>query len=166
MDQAQGAIDTAKAAGADRYAPDEYRAATDALKRSREAVDQRDYRLALNNALDSRERALTAARLSVDTKAQLRGDVERTMAEVAALMAEAHARVAAAEKSRASRLATRRSADALAKVEADVQKAGAAARRDDYAAAQKVLANVKQRIAASLGGLERPAASPAGRRRR
>src|ERR1043165_445912 len=51
MDQAQGAIDAARAAGADRYAATEYTAATDALKRSQDAVGQRDYRQALNEAL-------------------------------------------------------------------------------------------------------------------
>src|SRR3979490_1988429 len=72
MDQAQGAIDAARAAGADRYAATEYTAATDALKRSQDAVAQRDYRLALNEALDSREHAQNAAREGADTKAQLR----------------------------------------------------------------------------------------------
>ena len=38
MDQAQGAIDAARAAGADRYATTEYAAATDALKNANEAV--------------------------------------------------------------------------------------------------------------------------------
>src|ERR1041384_1104727 len=65
MDQAQGAIDAARAAGADRYAATEYTAATDALKRAQDAVAQRDYRQALNEALDSREHAQNAAREAV-----------------------------------------------------------------------------------------------------
>ena len=68
MDQAQGAIDAARAAGADRYAATEYTAATDALKRSQDAVAQRDYRLALNEALNSREHAQNAAREGADTQ--------------------------------------------------------------------------------------------------
>jgi hypothetical protein len=51
MDQAQGAIDAARAAGADRYAADEYNAAVQSLQLANDAVDQRDYRLALNHAL-------------------------------------------------------------------------------------------------------------------
>ena len=66
MHQAQGAIDAARAAGADTYAPDEFKAAVDALARAQDAVAQRDYRLALNNALDSRERAQNAARMGAD----------------------------------------------------------------------------------------------------
>jgi len=55
INQAQGALDAARAAGADQYATDEYRAAASALKSANDAVTQRDYRLALNFALDSRE---------------------------------------------------------------------------------------------------------------
>ena len=66
MQQAQGAIDAARAAGADQYAHDEFTAAEDALKRAHDAVDQRDYRLALNDALDTRERAQTAAKEAVE----------------------------------------------------------------------------------------------------
>jgi len=62
MREAQSAIDTARAAGADRYARDEYSAAEDSLKKAQDAVAQRDYRLALNYALDSRERAQNSAR--------------------------------------------------------------------------------------------------------
>src|SRR5207302_905741 len=42
MDQAQGAIEAARAAGADRYATTEYAAANDALTRARLAVTGRD----------------------------------------------------------------------------------------------------------------------------
>ena len=100
MDQAQGAIDAARAAGADRYAAAEYTAATDALKRSQDAVAQRDYRQALNEALDSREHAQNAAREAADTKAQVRGEVERDMAQIAALIAQANTRLAAAARAR------------------------------------------------------------------
>jgi len=82
MDQAQGAIDAARAAGAEQYAAAEFTAATKALTQSNEAVTARDYRLALNYALESREQAQNAARTAADTRAKLRGDVERSIAEV------------------------------------------------------------------------------------
>ncbi len=69
MQQAEGAIEAARAAGADQYARDEFAAAQDLLKRAGEAIAQRDYRLALNYALDSREQAQNAARLAADGKA-------------------------------------------------------------------------------------------------
>ena len=81
MNQAQGAIDAARAAGADKFATDEFNAAVDALERPNEAVAEGDYRLALNHALDSRERAQNAAKLAVDGRANARGDAERAIAE-------------------------------------------------------------------------------------
>ena len=59
MHQAQGAIDAARAAGAERYAADTLAAAVKALAQADLAANQRDYRLALNHALDSRERRRT-----------------------------------------------------------------------------------------------------------
>src|SRR5882672_8561143 len=124
MDQAQGAIDAARAAGADRYATSEYTAATDALKRAQDAVAQRDYRQALNEALDSREHAQNAAREAADTKAQVRGEVERDMAQIAALIAEANTRMAAATRARVPRRILDGPRQELAAVDESVQKAG------------------------------------------
>ena len=63
MDQAQGAIDAARAAGAEQFAKEEFAAAVDSLRRSEEAVTQGDYRLALSLAIDGRGRAQNAAKL-------------------------------------------------------------------------------------------------------
>ena len=79
MNQAQGAIDAARAAGADRFASAEF-AATDALKRSEEAVTAGDYRQALSHAIDSRERAQSAAKMAVEGRANARGQAERAIA--------------------------------------------------------------------------------------
>src|SRR6186713_1219846 len=76
MNQAQGAIDAARAAAADRFAAAEYNAATDALKRSEQAVIDHDYRLALSLAIDSRERAQNAAKMAVEARANARGAAE------------------------------------------------------------------------------------------
>ena len=165
MDQAQGAIDAARAAGADRYAATEYTAATEALKRAQEAVAQRDYRQALNEALDSREHAQNAAREAADSKAQLRGEVERDMAQIAALIAEANGRLAAATRSRAPRRVVDGPRRELAAVDASVQKAGAAMRADDYLAARTALQGVKERIAEAMRTLEAPAVQSSRRKR-
>src|SRR6185436_8477379 len=76
IQQAHGAIDAARAAGADRYAPAEFNAAQEALRRANAAVDDRDYRLALNHALDARERAQAAAKEAADHKATARTDAD------------------------------------------------------------------------------------------
>src|SRR3954469_22018809 len=81
MQQAQGAIDAARAAGADQYAREEFTAAEDAMKRSHHAAGQRDSRQALNTALDALERAKAAAKESADNKAIARADATRALAE-------------------------------------------------------------------------------------
>ena len=165
MDQAQGAIDAARAAGADQYAVTEYRAATDSLKRSQDAVTQGDYRLALNEALDSREHAQNAAREAADTKALRRGEVEREMAQIAGLMAQANTRLAAATKTRVQRRVLDGAREELAAVDVSVQKAGEAMKTGDYLAAQAALKGVQDRITGALTALEPPAAQSSRRAR-
>ena len=165
MDQAQGAIDAARAAGADRYASTEYTAATGALKRAQDAVTQGDYRQALNEALDSREHAQHAAREAAEDRAQLRGEVERDMAQIAGLIAEANTRLAAASRTRASRRAIDAPRRELADVNDRVQKAGAAMKADDYLAARTALQGVKERIEGAMKALEAPAAQSSRRGR-
>jgi hypothetical protein len=165
MDQAQGAIDAARAAGAERYAPTEYTAAVSALKQSNEAVAQRDYRLALNHALESREQAQNAARIAADERARVQGEVERTMAEVASLLAQANTAIATAERGRVNRRALQTARQELAQVNADVQKAGAAMKANDYGSAQPALKGVTERIGKIIASLQ-PAPSQATRRNR
>jgi hypothetical protein len=165
INQAQGALDAARAVGADQYAADEYKAAAAALNAANDAVTQRDYRLALSNALDSRERAQNAAREAAETRARLRGEVERSMAEVAALLAQANGRVAAADKLKVPRRALREAQQLLAGVNDDVQKAGAAMQAENYAAAQPALIGIKERIAKVIALLDERPASQTPRRR-
>src|SRR6478672_3183905 len=72
IDRAQGATDAARAAGAEQYATTEFAEATAALQQSHEAVDQRDYRLALTRAVDASDRAQEAAKEAADAKAKAR----------------------------------------------------------------------------------------------
>jgi len=145
MDQAQGAIDAARAAGADRYAPTEFAAATTALKNATDAVAQGDYRLALNHAIDSREQAQNAARVAADTRAKVRGDVERSIAEVNALITQVNAWIASPAAARTPR--TKRTAQQVVTTStAEVQKAGSAMQADDYAGAQTLMTATKERL--------------------
>jgi hypothetical protein len=166
MNQAQGAIDAARAAGADKYASTEFKAAVDALQQSETAVTGRDYRLALNNALESREHAQNAAREAADTKARLRGDAERRMAEIATGLAQANARLQAAQRARVAARLLRDPEQALAAINRDVQKAGEAMQADDYLTAQPLLDGVKSRLDMVLAELEARATSQSARRRR
>ena len=165
IDQAQGAIDAARAAGADRLATEEFNAATTSLKLANEAVDQRDYRLALNHALESREHAQNAARLAAETHGRLRGDVERSMAEVTALIAQANGRLATAERIRVARRIVTDAQHSLATVNSDVQKAGAAAQAQDFTAAQALLSGAKKRISQVIARLDTAIRGQNARRR-
>ena len=97
MQQAQGALDAARAAGADVYATDEYSAAQAALTHANEAVSQRDYRLALDRALDSRERAQNAAKMAADGKAAARTEADRALTAAQASLDAVDAALRAAE---------------------------------------------------------------------
>jgi hypothetical protein len=164
INQAQGALDTARAAGAERYAPEEYTAAATALKSANDAVAQGDYRLALNHALDSRDRAQHAAAEAADARARIRGEVERSLAEVAALLAQANARMASPEGAR-NRRNRREAQQLLAGVNSDVQKAGAAMKADDYAGVHPALDGIKQRLARIMELLDQPATTQKPQRR-
>jgi predicted S18 family serine protease len=135
MQQAQGAIDAARAAGADQYARDEFTAAEDALKRARDAVDQRDYRQALNNALDARERAQTAAKDTVNKKATARVDAEKAIADATAALDESRGKLKAAEAGRGALKSVAAANRSVGEHERRLQEARTAFDRGDYLAA-------------------------------
>jgi hypothetical protein len=146
MHQAQGAIDAARAAGADVYAADEYAAATEALKHAEDAVTQRDYRLALNYALDSRERAQNAAREAATARAQARSTAERMLAEVTAALAAAGTRLDEAHEKRVPARLLAPPQETIASVQRAVQEAGTALGREDYLGAERALRDQAARV--------------------
>ena len=154
MDQARSAIDAARTAGADRYAGDEFKAAQHSLTLATEAVDQRDYRLALNHAIESREQAQAAARVAADTQQRLRDELERSMQEVRTLIAQATGRLTTAEKTRVARRVVTAAQQSISATEADVQKAGAAMQAQDFSAAQAALMGAKKRIEQAIARLD------------
>ena len=100
MNQAQGAIDAARAAGAEQYASEAFTAAASALQQSHEAVEQRDYRLALTRAIDASERAQDAAKLAADGKARARSEAELAVSTTNAAALALDVRLKAAEAAR------------------------------------------------------------------
>jgi len=165
MDQAQGAIDAARAAGAEQYAATEYTAATEALKQANQAVTDGDYRLALNYALESREQAQNAARTAADTRAKLRGDVERAMAEVKALISETRTRVDGPTGAQIPRATRRTAQQRLKQLEGDLQKVDAAIQGEKYMEADRMLKAISERIQAVVETLARATTSQSQRRR-
>jgi hypothetical protein len=166
MDRAQGAIDAARAAGAEQYAASEYTAATGALTSAHEAVAAGDYRLALNHALESRDLALNAARQTADTKARMRAEVERAVTDVTALVADGEARVTAARRAGTARRLLAPPTDAIGAARAALQKAGTAVAAGDYIAAHAALDGVKEATEKSLATLDASRRSPSPRRPR
>jgi len=140
MDQAQGAIDAARAAGADRYATEQYEGAIKSLASANDAVAQRDYRLALNHALESRERAQNAAKEAATQQAALRSGAERRLGEVTALLDQARQRLAAAETSRVPRRSLAPARTAIGQAVASLQKAGTDIQEGSYQESQVRLA--------------------------
>lgn len=76
IDQAQAAVDAARAAGADKYAANEYNGAAETLQKAHTSVDQRDYRQALSYAIDARQRASEALKSAGEARAKQKSDAE------------------------------------------------------------------------------------------
>lgn len=165
LQQAQAAIEAARASGADRYAREEFAAAEQALVRGREAVEQRDYRLALNNALDSRERALAAARDAAEKKAQARSDAGKALAEAADLVATARGRLKTAEGAHVAGKTLAAVRRATADADAAVQEARTAFNAGDYQQVLEAVPASAANLLAALRSLD-PSAPPPPRRRR
>ena len=164
MQQAQGAIDAARAAGADQYAKDEFGAAVSALERARRAANDRDYRQALNDALDSRERAQNAAREAADNMAAARVDADRAVAAAAATHAALSKHLAELEAAKTPARGLAEPRKALMATEKHVQEARAAFERGEYAAATTAAAALSQELNTIRHALD--AAVTPGRRSR
>ena len=154
MDQAQGAIDAAQAAGADTYATTEYSAATEALRNANTAVAARDHRLALSYALESREHAQNAARGAADAKARVRVEVDHASTEITALVEQGRAELAAAERSGVPRPRLELPAADLTAAAVHVQEAGEAVAAGDYLGASVALEGVRQRVDQALAAID------------
>src|SRR5262245_58798674 len=100
INQAQGAIEAARSAGAEQYASEEFSAAEAAMRRSAEFVQQRDYRQALNQALDARERAKEAARRAAEQRAAARSAAELGLADLSTAVQQARVVINAAQAAR------------------------------------------------------------------
>lgn len=150
MGQAQGAVDTARAAGAEQYARDEFGAATEALGRSKDAAAQGDYKLALNEALSSFDHAQNAASQAAAERAQVRGEVERELAAIDATLADVRRRLDGAMKTRSAREAVKTLEIQMATLEQVLQEARARTGAHDYLGARAKLDGLRARAQSML----------------
>lgn len=164
MDQAQGSIDAARAAGADRFATEQYDAAVKALQNAHSAVARRDYRLALNYALDGRDRAQRAAKEAATQQAVLRSAAERRLGEVTASLDQAEQQLKAAESARVPRRSLTAARAAITEAEAHLQKAGTSIQAGNYSMSQEQLAESAKKLQAAVAEIE-SATKARGRRK-
>lgn len=165
MQQAQGALDAARAAGADKYAVNEFTAAQQALERAHDAVTQRDYRLALDRALDSRERAQNAAREAADGKAVARSAAERALDQAQQKLDAVVAALDAAEEGKlpARLLAAPRAT--LDTVKTSLQEVRATFEKGDYLDVPARATAATASLPAASAAIEAAAVPPVRRRR-
>lgn len=168
LDRAQGAIDAARAAGAEQYASEPFSAATSALQQAHEAVEQRDYRLALSYALDASERAQEAARNAADGKAAARSRSESTLEAADEALAQLQARLKAAEAAKVAAKDLQSSRTAAANAASALQEARAAMDGGKYIEATDALKGVRAGIEAEIRAVDQQVAArqarPASRR--
>jgi hypothetical protein len=163
IDLAQGALDAARAAGAEQYAPEEFSAAAAALQQAHEAVAQGDYRLALTQAIDAHARAQDAAKGAADGKARARGDAEAAIGAATASITQLKNRLAAPDIERLTAKDTAGARQAAGEAEAAVQKAREAIKTEDYLRAREVVKDIPARITAEILAIDALAAKRAAR---
>jgi hypothetical protein len=165
LDRAQGAIDAARAAGAELYARESYAAATSALQQANDAVAQRDYRLALTRALDAHERAQDAARGAADGKARARSEAEAAITAAAAAVQRLNTRVTT-EAARVPKTELAAARKAHSDAVATLQEARAALNTGGYLEARDSARTLTTEINERLQALDTAATSKPPRRRR
>ncbi len=166
MNQAQGAIDAARAAGAEEYAAADFTRAVDALAQSEAAVTARDYRLALAHALDSREHAQNAAKAAVDGRARARGDAERVLAEAATLVERLAGRLEDAEVVRLPARTRTSARTTLDEATLSLQEARSSLADERYLAVMTTVDGVAPRVQAALEAIDAAVAGAARGRKR
>jgi hypothetical protein len=150
IDQAQGAIEAARAAGADRYATAEFTAATSSLDKSRDAVDQRDYRQALNYAIDSRQRAVEASRLAVEGRTRAKHDAEAAYGEAATRANRLQAMLRTAETGGTPARLLKSGQASLRNARTTLQKASATITAGNFEEATGMLTEVRGKLDAAI----------------
>jgi hypothetical protein len=154
IDRAQHAIDAARAAGADQYAPEAYTAATTALQQSHEAVEQRDYRLALSRAVDASDRADEAARAAAENKARARSATEAAINAANAALMQLEARVKAADAARVPARELVPARETITDAQSALQKARALLAAGSYSAASEAVTGLDDQIRSEIRVVE------------
>jgi Domain of unknown function (DUF4398) len=165
IDAAQVAVEAAKATGADGYAADEYTAAVTALQKSRASVDQRDYRQALNYAIDARQRAIEAAKQTATAKAHTKVAAETLVTECSARISQLDTDIKVAEGAHVPPRDLRSMRTTLADAETALQEARKSMNAGNYAEVMTSLTEVRRKLDASVAAVDALRQRPPRRRR-
>jgi hypothetical protein len=146
LTRAAEAIEAARAAGAEQYAAESFTAASTALRQAREAVDQRDYRLALSRAVDANDRAQDAAKEAADAKTAARTDSEAAVNTVNAELPQLEAHLKTAEAARVPKRELAPAREVVADAAAALQKARTLLQAGNYAEAKATVKGFDEQI--------------------
>jgi hypothetical protein len=167
IDQAQTALESARAAGADQYAASEYTEAASSLQKAHDAVDQRDYRQALNYAIDSRQRSQEALRLAPEGKGRARDAAVKEYDRTARRANELQSRLRDAETARIPAKDLQEARAALAAARQSLQEASATITAGNFEVVSKSLTEVRGKLDVAVQQIEkiplRPARKKSGR---
>jgi hypothetical protein len=166
IDRAQGAIDAARAAGAEQYAAPEFAEATGALQQAHDAVAQRDYRLALSRALDASQRAQEAARQAADGQAQARSEAELAVHAAATACQQLETKLKTASAARTPESELKAAQRALSDRQRTLQNARSALAAGKYVEAREAVKDVVREISAQMGAMDDTARARSPKRRR
>jgi hypothetical protein len=163
LDMAQGAIDAARAAGAEQYAGEALAAAAASLQSAHDAVAQRDYVLALSRAVAAREQANEAAKRAADGKARTRSGSEAAIAAAATALLELQQRLKAAAAANIGANDLRAASHTARKADAVLQEARAAVENGNYLEAGTAVGATRNGISEAIRSLDEALAARAGR---
>ena len=154
LDLAQGALDAARAAGAETYAPNEIAAASNTLQQARDAIAQRDFRLALTRALDAHDRALEAAKAAAEGQVRAHAETDAAVTAARTAVQTLARRLDLPDTAKLPKQEVDAARATLKAAQDDVQKAGAASAAANYGAAKQAVAGLSARIAAQIQALD------------
>jgi hypothetical protein len=165
INEAKGALDAARAAGAEQYAAEALNDAQTAYDKSLAAVEQRDYRLALNHALDARERAHDAVKDAGNEKSRVRADVARTLQSAEDSLRMLNTRISTAETAKTTSAQLAAARRVVEPLEAAVSRAREAVAKGDFMGARTTLEKIEERVAEATSEIDAVLASRGPRRR-
>jgi predicted S18 family serine protease len=165
IDQAQAAVDAARADGADKYAPDDYTAATIALQKAHESVDQRDYRQALSYAIDARQRAGDAARQAEGGKTRAHRAADALVTECSARISQLDTDIRVATSLHVPPKALRPARAELAGAQTALQEARSSIGAGNYQEVVSRLTEVRKKVDAAIASVDALRQHPSRKRR-